>query len=166
MVYVAVNASRTPQQLRLEMDNLPGEQVISSWTPYVTSGFPGDELKKYPSFTAGESFIVPPLSIVTFTGEAADDPGTGHRPSVPAMFRLYPNPSTGLVFLAFSGNPTGGSARTVQLADASGKLLRRLMVPQGAQEYTLDIGGFGPGIYLVTVMGEDFRQVEKFILTN
>jgi len=172
VVYVAVNASRKPQQLRLEMENIPGEQVVSSWTPYVTSGFPGDELKKYASFGAGEAFIVPPLSIVTFTGEAADDPGTAIQPAVPALFRLYPNPSTGLVYLTFSEALSVGSAlsvssaRSVRLTDVSGKLLHQFILPRGVREYTLDMGYFGPGIYLVTVMDEDFRQVERVMLTD
>lgn len=164
VVYVAVNASRLAREVRLQMENLPDVQVVSSWTPYVTSGFQGDELKRYPSFTAGESFIVPPLSMVTFTGELTEHQENPVRLPVPSMFHVYPNPSRGLVHLTFDGTIVPGSPRTIRIADYTGKIVYKSTLPADLQDLDVNMNQLVPGYYIFMVESEGILQWEKVII--
>jgi hypothetical protein len=73
-----------------------------------------------------------------------------------SLLTIHPNPAKDKLYIdGLSGY------RTVEIADATGKLVQRLLVVPGMQ-YT-DISRLGAGLYWLTVTGDSKKQTFRFI---
>jgi len=73
VVVVLINLGAEPEAVRLRERRLPDNAVVRSWTPWVTSGQPEDDLRRAASFPAGTDYSVPARSVVTFVGNVRED---------------------------------------------------------------------------------------------
>ena len=67
-----------------------------------------------------------------------------------ALLSLYPNPAHTTAVLALAASPL---ARTAQVLDATGRVLRVQAVPSQASQISLDLSGLPTGLYLVRCGG-------------
>ena len=67
-----------------------------------------------------------------------------------AALSLYPNPAHATVVLALAASPL---ARTAQVLDATGRVLRVQAVPSQVSQLNLDLSGLPTGLYLVRCGG-------------
>lgn len=81
-------------------------------------------------------------------------PGTAHDHTV------FPNPTTGLVQLAF--NEAGGTAQ-VEVTDPRGVLVHQRILTNGTL-HTLDLSGHVAGLYHIRVVRDGTVQVERVVL--
>ncbi|HRV90400.1 MAG TPA: T9SS type A sorting domain-containing protein [Prolixibacteraceae bacterium] len=75
-------------------------------------------------------------------------------------FTLYPNPTTGKIYLTTSG--TTVHRATWQLLNAAGQLLREELMEERTVE--VDLTGCAKGVYYLKIKGEDETQVKKIVL--
>ena len=101
--------------------------------------------------SAGSGIITDPCAQLSW-GETQDRPvffGTATATTTPAAlpaFALLPNPAAGRVIVRLAKAwPTPTS---LILRDAVGREVRRLSLPSGATQATLELGGLPPGLYL------------------
>ncbi len=80
--------------------------------------------------------------------------------SAPEAFSLFPNPSNGLVQLAFS--EAGGLAE-VDVIDPRGAVVLQRTLANG-QLHTLDLSGHAAGLYSIRVVRDGMVQVERVVL--
>ena len=71
--------------------------------------------------------------------------------TVPAGITLAPNPTSGLLKLALSLHIAGAR---YHLTDPYGRMLHSGDIPNGASQIVVDMGGYAPGMYVMTVMDE------------
>jgi len=75
-------------------------------------------------------------------------------------FTLYPNPTTGKVYLSTAR--TAHHRATWQLLNAAGQLLREEVMKDGTVE--IDMSGCARGVYYLKIKGEVETQVKKIVL--
>jgi len=73
-------------------------------------------------------------------------------------FSVYPNPSTGELWL----KGTGSTDRTLYISDLSGRCLRKVPLAEGRQRVSLE--GLMPGVYLFSLQTEQGWQRKKIVL--
>jgi hypothetical protein len=79
----------------------------------------------------------------------------------PSQLSIYPNPSSGTITLnsaIFRKQPA-----ILQITTPQGKLVLEKMIPAGAEEFSLDIKSFPPGVYSVSVNSNNQCIVKKLI---
>jgi len=96
LIIVMVNVSESQKQISFEISGLSNNDSISSFTPYVTSDNPEDDLKEYPSFSIDSGYEAPARSIVTLVGDIGDSSDLeffqGSIPNDYKLFQNFPNP--------------------------------------------------------------------------
>lgn len=136
IVVVAVNSTLTKSTIKISATNLPVDTGVV-FIPYVTSA--DYNMRAYPQVAAGEPFVLPPLSVVTFVSKFSDEGGIVTPPECDcdcedegcdceecqnigvdeveeAIFSVYPNPV--LDEVTISGN-TG--IKKITIYDLYGK---------------------------------------------
>ncbi|WP_199120500.1 LamG-like jellyroll fold domain-containing protein [Pedobacter sp. ASV28] len=73
--------------------------------------------------------------------------------------RLYPNPTTDQVTIRF----TAGTYQQLELSDPIGRVLQRYELAKGIEEYTVSLGIYPSGTYLLKVNGREGKQIMKVI---
>ncbi len=68
LVVVLINMGTAPEAIRLRERHLPDGAAVRSWTPWITSDQPGDDLRRNSSFPGGTDYAVPARSVVTLVG--------------------------------------------------------------------------------------------------
>ena len=68
LVVVYINCTKLPIGVRLNLRPGPDSARPVTWTPYVTSASPDDNLRRLPAHTAGDAVTIPAGSIVTLVG--------------------------------------------------------------------------------------------------
>lgn len=76
-------------------------------------------------------------------------------------FKLYPNPSIGLVTIELNA---GASISNVNVLDLSGRVVKQVELE--GQLLKLDLSAYGAGIYFVEVTTEGGRSIQKLVLTK
>lgn len=69
IVFVVINPTSLEKGINLFVNNLLPNTNISEFTPYITTENDMDNLKKYPSFSSSDRYILPANSIITFVGK-------------------------------------------------------------------------------------------------
>jgi hypothetical protein len=72
LVVVLINMGTAPEPVRLRERRLPDNAVVRSWTPWITSDAPGEDLRRDAPFPAGKDYTVPARSIVTLLGSTRE----------------------------------------------------------------------------------------------
>ena len=84
---------------------------------------------------------------IAFAARLASTGLATHPVASAGSFALAPNPATGAVRLTWPA--ASANAQPVQVLDALGREVRRLSLPAGITQTTLDATGLTPGLYLV-----------------
>lgn len=87
--------------------------------------------------------------------------GTNEVPAVEQKFEIYPNPATTQITL--STNSVSGADVLVKISDLTGRTLKteNWKVNTGKNVKSLDLSGFNPGMYFVTLTGENGETVAR-----
>lgn len=153
IVVVAVNSAAVKTTVQLAVNNLPVEKGLE-FTPYVTSD--DDDLKAYAKIKEGETFTMPPLSVVTFVSEFTDPTSIIENPAE-VNFRIYPNPVVDDMTVSSQSD-----IKMVAVYDIYGKAIYQ---QPGNHEKTVrvSLSGLTTGIYLVNVMTENGTKTQKVV---
>ena len=68
LVVVLINLGTSPEPVRLRERRLQDNAAVRSWTPWITSGAPGDDLRRGDTVAGGADCTVPARSVVTLVG--------------------------------------------------------------------------------------------------
>ena len=87
-------------------------------------------------------------------------------PFVEGLLSLFPNPAAHTLHLQFSNFPLGAATLTFQ--NAAGQLLYREQVELSArlQQHSVDVSGWPPGVYFLTVQAGGGQVVRRFVKTR
>jgi len=132
------------------------EHATVSWN----ASFLGQVSVKVSSVNScGESAISAPLevtvdnSLVTITEPLNEN----------TIIRIYPNPASDILNLNISGETT--DVYRISLFNLLGSIIMEREVRQGQGEVlTLDLSSFPEGVYILSIMGNEFRHTQKLIV--
>jgi len=164
VVIVAVNASLNACNIQLKINNLSEELIPEGFTPYVTTDKPEDNLKKYPTVSLNENFILPPTSVVTFVSKMKINTKIPAVIDHPNTVSIAPNPATD--FLKLNIN-TEESPVSVQLIDLTGKIINQLALSNhNDKDMQIAVRNVDAGIYLLKVSFKSFTELNKIIIKH
>ena len=75
------------------------------------------------------------------------------------LFHVFPNPSTGLVYLDFGEKPVNAS---LSAFDAQGKLVKQMKLKDSRTQ--LNLSDQPPGLYLIRILSEDMVFTKRIVL--
>lgn len=111
-------------------------------------------------------------TVVTTNGTCSSSPSAPYNvitvginnPLTTGNWNIYPNPSTGLFILNYSGNKT--STLQIQIRDIIGKtiLFQEVKTNPGSISIPLNLEQEANGIYTLELRNADFKTVQKLIL--
>lgn len=120
----------------------------------------GDVYKMYFTGFAGST-----TGVITFMKEKVFSFGIGDKPASTIGLAVYPNPAKDNIHL-YIDSKTGEDVRIV-LSDLSGRQLgadHPYRLEQGLNAVSIDVAGFRPGVYFVTVLNAGTKAVAKVII--
>ncbi|MBL7951757.1 MAG: S8 family serine peptidase [Flavobacteriales bacterium] len=82
--------------------------------------------------------------------------------SVPADVRIYPNPSTGKVFVEFAEN--GGAGARVEVFNALGARCPVQVEPGSGEHLVLDLSAQGTGLFIIRITRESGTETRQVII--
>ncbi len=88
--------------------------------------------------------------------------GTGEANGLDRFIEIYPNPTSGVVFVKFHAGEMRQAA--LELYDVAGRKL--WMENGGGNEQTLDFSGFASGVYRLKIIAGDRVAVKKLVLAR
>lgn len=158
IVIVAINASSNDSGISLPELPVGEGKVVRTYIPYITSGKDGDDLKRYDEVYAGQHYVMPGSSIITFVGEPED------VSSVETVIDndnvlVYPNPAVDYVKVQ-----SPAVIRQCSIFDLSGKMMQSMDVNN--LEFDVNVSGLDKGIYLMRLDGENGKVVKRIIVTK
>ena len=71
---------------------------------------------------------------------------------------MYPNPTSGSIYISLNENTTF----TYTIIDVTGKTILNGIIDSNNEEIKLN--GIEPGIYLITVTNDRFKQTDKLVI--
>ncbi len=83
------------------------------------------------------------------------------QPQVDFPWTVSPNPATGIVSVAFQGNPISLNSNIVHIKDMVGNLLLEKSVDQG--DFSIDMTNFNAGVYVMTIANGDVQTSIKVV---
>lgn len=132
-------------------DNCPWRQSSITVTP--VKNLNGGN----PSMVMFEDHSTPDFSFLQTGGSAGTpQPVADTDP----MLSIYPNPSTGL-FTVSVNTPAEGM---LEVIDVLGKKVHSLRLNAGTATYTLDLGSFAKGIYMLNISAGNLKETRKVVL--
>jgi hypothetical protein len=140
---VFVNHSGTDQMVVPSVDNLSPGKAVASWSPWITSPAPSDNLSLLPPVAPGAAAYIPSNAVMTFVATLADVVAasppviapienqtvtTGQMASVVARITSSNTPGSLVTLGAWSDNPALLPASAISLSDEfeTGALTREL----------------------------------------
>ena len=158
IVIVAINASLNDSGISLPEIPVGEGKVVKTYVPYITSGKDGDDLKRYDEVYAGQHYVMPGSSIITFVGEPEE--GSSVETVIDNdNVLVYPNPAVDYVKVQ-----SPAVVRQCSIFDLSGKLMQSLDVNN--LEFDVNISGLDKGIYLMRLDGENGFVVKRIIVSK
>ena len=157
IVTIAGNGSQFIVQPGGNADVIVGQKILLKYGTIVASGgtFHG-------WITTNGSYCNNPASFLKASGEGdLTDLPNGQINAKPTVFRIYPNPTTGILTLEY---PSGPSSSTIlmRIYDLMGaEVMNKSLVMNG--KYTFSIESLASGMYLVSVMHEGKMEIFKVI---
>lgn len=158
IVIVAINASTSDSGISLPEIPVGEGKVVKTYIPYITSGKDGDDLKRYDEVHAGQHYVMPGSSIITFVGEPEE--GSSVETVIDNdNVLVYPNPAVDYVKVQ-----SPAVIRQCSIFDLSGKLMQSLDVNN--LEFDVNISGLAKGVYLMRLDGENGTIVKRIIVSK
>lgn len=160
VVYVVINPGTSEKGIKLLVENLLPNTSISEFTPFITTDREGDNVKKYPAFSANERYIIPPTSVVTFVGTINQETGT-QVDNYQSYFSIYPNPATTTIRIISNDSQANS---ILKITDISGKLLFIESLDQS--DTSFDTSSLNRGLYFITIENALGSQTQKLMITK
>lgn len=156
VVIVATNASMLDCGITLPALSMGEDRGIVKYTPYITSEKVGDDLKCYPVVNAGQHFVMPATSVITFVGEVEN---ANSLPETKATVKVViaPNPAVDQVAVR-----ADREIRQIMISDMTGKIVCSEAV--GTDEWRFSTEKLEGGIYFVTVITAGEVATQKLIV--
>lgn len=153
VVIIATNSKITQSIFQFSVDNLPAG-AGTEFTPYVTSD--DDDMKPYPTIKEGETFTIPPLSIVTFVSKPTV-PSSIAKETEEENIHIYPNPVIDEATIE-----SRNIIQNIAIYDIYGKLICQ---QAGINNKTcqLSLSGLSAGIYIARVETDKSYRTQKII---
>ncbi|WP_455587120.1 glycoside hydrolase [Bacteroides sp.] len=153
VVIIATNSTTVKTTIKLAVDNLPVENGLE-FTPYVTSD--DEDLKVHAKINEGETFTMPPLSVVTFVSNLTDPTSLVETPTE-IKLRVFPNPVVDDMTVS-----SQDMIEDVMVYDVYGKMVKR---QPGYKEKVVNmpLSELPAGIYLITVLTENGHKTQKIV---
>ena len=156
IVVVAINASTSDCGISLPEVPFGEGKSVSKYVPYITSGEDGDNMKRYPEVSAGQHYVMPGYSIVTFVGDP--EPVSSVEPIMQECNVLvYPNPVIDYVKVQ-----SPFIVDQYSLFDLSGKLLMASDVNN--HEFDVNVSTLSKGLYLLRLKGDTGVVTKRIIV--
>lgn len=158
LVIVAINASPDDCGISLPEVLMDNDMYIRTYVPYITSGKDGDELKRYDEVHAGQHYVMPGYSIITFVAEpeaVSSIDMTVNSDNV----KVYPNPAVDYVSIS--------SPETVEsytLYSLSGCVID--MRDVNNQEFGVNVANLQSGVYILRMKLENSVVTKKIVVSN
>jgi hypothetical protein len=83
------------------------------------------------------------------------------QPPVNFRWIVSPNPATGIVPVAFQGNPNSSNSNIVQIKDLMGNLLLEKTVDNG--DFSVDMTNFNAGVYVMNIANGEVKTSIKIV---
>jgi len=160
VIYVVINPGTSEKGIKLSVENLLPNTSVSEFTPYITTDREGDNIKKYPAFSANERYIIPAASVVTFLGTINQETGT-QVDIYQSGFSMYPNPATSNIRIILTDSQANS---ILKITDISGKLL--FVESLNQSDISFDISSLNKGLYFITIENTRGSQTQKLMITN
>ena len=159
LILLALNLTHEARKVTLALENASGK-TIKNPSLFLTDEF--SNLKKQNIDLSSGNIIVPARSVVTYTADL--EIGTsGSEDLNKSDFRAYLNNQNNEI-VAFLGSEQ--TVRTVMLRSISGTLIQIKKVKDGQNSVVFSVSDISDGVYLVTGMGNHFKETKKVIVTK
>ena len=153
VVIVAINTRTIRRPFKFNVENLPADADLE-FTPYVTSE--DNNMKPYPKMEAGETFTMPPLSVVTFVSGLPDFSSI-KKETEEINIQIRPNPVADDAIISCKN-----FMRNVKLYDIHGKLVYQ-QTDINDRVSKLSLSGLSTGIYIVKIETDNGFKTQKII---
>lgn len=127
---------------------------------------PGTHIKQAAYFHAyiGTDACPPPMpAAVTGKDVTMQEENTAMDQTDDLLFRVYPNPTTGMFTVEFVGSAMGERV-VVEVLNLHGSLVQTDPVPPGQRQLSLNLMGHQPGVYLIRAMADEQHATQRIIL--
>jgi hypothetical protein len=159
IVLLAVNLTHEARAVTLALKNAPGKS-IKNQSLYLTNEF--SNLTKQEVGLSSGNLVVPARSVVTYTADLSD--GTSDLQKLnDSGFKAYLNRQNNEIVASFGPEQL---FQTIGLYSISGKLIQVKKVKIGQNRVVFPVSRLSKGVYLVSVMGKNFKETKKVIITN
>ena len=153
VVIVAINTRTIRRPIKFNVENLPADADLR-FTPYITTE--DHNMKPYAKIEAGETFMMPPLSVVTFVSGLSDFSSI-KKETEEVNIQIFPNPVTDNATVSCRD-----FIRNIMLYDVYGKLIDR-QTGINDRVSKLSLSGLLAGIYIVKVETDKGYKTQKII---
>lgn len=155
VIIVAANSKITQSRIELAVENLPVSANSGlEFTPYITSD--NDDMRAYPKIKEGETFILPPLSIVTFVSESTVPSSITEEPEE-INIHIYPNPIVDEATVN-----SRNTIRNITVYDVYGKVVYQ-QAGINDNMCKLFLPGFSAGIYIASIETDEGYRIQKIV---
>ena len=155
VIIVAANSKITQSRIELAVENLPVSANSGlEFTPYITSD--NDDMRAYPKIKEGETFILPPLSIVTFVSESTVPSSITEEPEEINIL-IYPNPIVDEATVN-----SRNTIRNITVYDVYGKVDYQ-QAGINDNMCKLFLPGFSAGINIASIETDEGFRIQKIV---
>lgn len=161
VVYVVINPTTSEKGIKLTVENLLPNTIVSEFTPYITTDNADDNIKKYPSFSATNRYILPATSVVTFVGKINQGTGSSIINKSINQFSIFPNPAKDNVQIRLTDSQ---SDNLIRITDISGKQILNRKYTKFESTIFFGISTLKKGLYFISVDNSTGKQTQKLIV--
>ncbi len=163
VVFVAINPTDEEKGVRLNVNDPYSYNHVDEWIPYVTSGFEGDNLRKYPAFERESEYVLPPLSLATFVGKIAEETSSDDIANTHHMFSIHPNPARSRVFITRKEPDINDR---VKVFDLYGNQVLEKTLNKHQSVSSIDIHQLSNGFYVVALESVRGTYTKKLVVSK
>jgi O-glycosyl hydrolase len=161
VVLVAINASGESKELQLKVNTGCKNLLVQSWNPYLSSDRLDDNLRSYPEFDADSQFVIPALSMVTFTGNLVSETAISENLSATSGLSIFPNPTKGFLSISYDGPET---PQMLRIFDLNGREILAREMNANKDKISIDLSSLAGGTYLVYIITDSGVSAQKLVV--
>lgn len=159
LVLMAVNFTREAREVVLSLDNV-GDKTIKNPSLFLTNTF--SNLAKQDVDLSTGKFVIPARSVVTYTADL--EIGTSSATEIrKSDFNAFLNMQNDEIVATFA---PGQLIQTIGLFNIAGNLLQEKSVTNVENRAVFNVSYLPAGIYLVSGIGNNFKETKKVIVTK
>jgi len=159
LVLLAVNLTHEARKITVALENA-SEKILTNPSLFLTDEF--SNFTKQDIDLSSGNLVVPARSVVTYTADLTVGTSSSSELKRPD-FKAYLNTQNSEIVTFFSSELF---IRTVMLYNISGNLLQLKNVEDGQNKVVFPVSHLSAGVYLVTGVGNNFKETKKITLTK